>query len=402
MIAKEKLVVAKALVPKDYLRGPVFAARPQKGGRMVQIGERVYEIGGFSPLDTEQVSPALDMRHGRACFTMLSFRSSLDGGDTISFSINEFCHRYAASQGGRYARDVRRIITDLLNCYIRVHHPDGSDSTYRIIERVEITRKPPRRKPKAGAVAQKEIWLDQVRMSPEFHSLLLNIAEIAHIRIDVLNALASPLAQAIYTYIPSRAVHHSSRERAFEITLSTLLPQIGQPVPPTKSQRKQVFTQHARTQAGSIISQLDGAETLSHVLRVELAATTDKKDYKLRVWVEPLAGGLSSAGLRQIGREPGKVLAAWLRGGRPEVEFRERLKQTEPLNEYERGLLQSGQIAVPGNEPFLVMAKALLGEVRFHSLLGEAKGVIAEGQAIGNPTGLLFSRLIEAIGTPAK
>ena len=148
---KSKLPVSKVLVPKDYLRGPVFAARPQKGGRLVQIGERGYEIGGFSPLETEQVCPALDMRHGRACFTMLSFRSSLDGGDTIRFSINEFCHRYAASQGGRYARDVRRIITDLLNCYIRVHLPDGSDSTYRIIERVEITRKPPRRKPKTGA-----------------------------------------------------------------------------------------------------------------------------------------------------------------------------------------------------------------------------------------------------------
>lgn len=394
--------VSKALVPKDYLRGPVFAAKKQSGGRVVVIGERTYEIGGFSPLGTRQICPALDMRHGRAAFTMLRFRS-LDDGDTIRFSINQFCHEYAASQGGRYARDVREILTDLMNCFIRVRMPDGSASSYRILERVKIDERPLRKKPKNPAAQQTEFWLDEVRMSPEFHQLLCDISQVAHIRVDVLNGLSSPIAQAIYTYIPSRAVHHRGRASAFEITLSTLLAQIGQKVPPTPSQRRQVFTQHEGTLAGSVLMQLNGAETLSHVLRVDLERTADGSDWKLLAWVDPLAAGtLASSSARGEERKPGALKKAWLASGRTETEFRERLKRIEPLTDYEHELLRAGQIAAEGSQSFFEMARALLGAVRFGSLLGEAKGVVMEGQNVENPTGLLIARIVEAVGAPVK
>lgn len=399
---REKATVSRALVPKDYLRGPVFAARKQTGGRVVQIGEKTYEIGGFSPLGTRQVCPALDMRHGRAAFTMLGFRR-LEDGETIRFSINAFCHAYAASQGGRYARDVREIITDLMNCFIRVRNPDGSASSYRILERVKIDEKPIRRRPKNGGAQQTEFWMDEVRMSPEFYRLLCDLSQVAHIRVDVLNRIASPIAQAIYTYIPSRAVHHKARESAFEITLSTLLGQIGQSVPPTPSQRKQVFTQHEKTLAGSVMMQLDGAETLSHVLRVALEKTADGSDWKLLAWVDPLkAATLAGASARADERKPGALKKAWLASGRSEADFAERLRRIEPLTDYQRELLTAGRINADGSVAFFEMAKALLGAVRFESLLGEAKGVIAEAQDVENPTGLLIARIVEAVGVPVR
>ena len=251
---------------------------------------------------------------------------------------------------------------------------------------------------------QKEIWLDEVKMSPEFHRLLLDISELAHLRIDVLNRIASPIAQAIYTYLPSRAVHHKSKADAFEITLSTLLKQIGQPVPPAKSQRAQVFMQHATTRAGSIMAQLNGLETLSYVLRVDLTETTDGADYKLLAWVEPrpLAALGQPKAPKEAGRPPRKLMAAWLASGGTDEGFRELMKRQADLTDYERELLTAGRIAVEGSETFFRMAKTLLGEARFDILLGEAKGVILEDQAVSNPTGLLIARLLEAIGNQRK
>lgn len=384
----------KALVPKDYLKGPIFAAQKQTGSRTVEVGGKQYIIGGISPLEDGRYCPALDMRHGRACFTMLSFRTSLDDGDTIRFSINEFCHRYAASQGGKYARAVRQILSDLLNCYFSVKNPDGSESCYRIIERVKVTKRAPRRRPKVAGVepAQMEIWLDEIRMSPEFRALLNDVAQLGHIRIDVLNRIASPIAQALYTYLPSRAVHHKGRGNAWEISLSELLAQVGQPVPATKSERKRVFTQHAQTKAGSILKQLDGLETLAQIMRVELAETSDGTDWKLRAWVDEQVKAVTDG---KAGA--GKLLAAWVASGRTEAAYAEALKHMTGLSPYEQELLEAGRVQIAGNESFLAMVKALIGPDRFHGLLGEAKAVRVEEQSYDNPTGLLFSRLMQAV-----
>lgn len=62
------------LAPKDYFLGPVFAATPQAGAREVTGADRLYVIGGFHPMDNDIHPPALDVRHARAIFSLLSFR----------------------------------------------------------------------------------------------------------------------------------------------------------------------------------------------------------------------------------------------------------------------------------------------------------------------------------------
>ena len=128
---------------------------------------------------------------------------------------------------------------------------------------------------------QQEMWLDRVTLSPEFFGLLKRWEELARICLDVLTSLRSPKAQAIYTYIPSRAVHHTESE-PFSIKLATILEQIGAPVPAAKSKRKQVFTQNKT----SILSQLNGAKIIDGILRTELLETRDGADFKLIFWVE--------------------------------------------------------------------------------------------------------------------
>src|SRR5271157_395958 len=111
---------SRVFAPKDYFLGPVFAATKQDGAREVTIGERRYQIGGFHPLRPELSPPALDVRHARAIFSLLSFRDPYEDTRLIRFSFNEFCRCYAHTNGGRYARAIKNILADLTDSYIRI------------------------------------------------------------------------------------------------------------------------------------------------------------------------------------------------------------------------------------------------------------------------------------------
>ena len=270
------------LAPKDYFLGPVFAATRQTGSRQVTIGERRYEIGGFHPLRRNLNPPALDVRHARAIFTLLSFREPYPQNPTrlILFSLNDFCRRYARSNGGRYSRDIQHILGDLVDAYIRITDLKTNIAhTYRLIERVNFKEKPIRRRDaKLANDFQTEMWFNGCELSPEFYSLLDRIAELQELDLNVFTAIRSPLAQAIYLYIPSRAVHHDE-EKPFEINVARLLEQVSFRIPPQKQRRQQIFTQH-QDEGRSVIQQLDGLKTLTGVFRVRLAETLNGLEWK--------------------------------------------------------------------------------------------------------------------------
>ena len=298
------------LAPKDYFLGPVFAATKQTGPREVTIGERRYQIGGSNAMRRNNQKPALDVRHARAIFALLSFRDPFAESRLIRFSFNEFCQRYARTNGGRYARAISGIVADLIESYISVTDlKTGIGHQYRLIERLDIeSRQPRRRDSKLAKSNQSELWFNGCSLSPEFFGLLGKITELQHLRLDVFTAIRSPLAQAIYLYIPSRA-HHHDEANPFEITVSKLLEQIAAPKPLQKSKRKEIFTKH-QDEGRAIIQQLDGRKTLSGVFRVRLAETCDKSDWKIQAWIEKTE--------KQQARKPSKsiLVATWLDSGR--------------------------------------------------------------------------------------
>ena len=268
----------KVQVPKDYLRGPIFASCKQKVGRTIVIKkcDKIYEIGGFEPIPgTGKPCPALDIRHGRALFTMLTFyKSSVeDEPAKIRFSLKQFCKRYAnvsSSVGGKDIKVIKELLSDLLNCWFRVTHPNGEKICYRILTRVVIRSK---------SRSREELWLDEVELDPEFYKLLTDYTELSGIDLKVLASISSALAQAIYVYIPSRIVYRTEENR-FEIGLINLLREVGHTVPSHKSLRKQLFTQNKKC----VIDQLDGLPFMRGILRVNLAETKDCDDYKLLFW----------------------------------------------------------------------------------------------------------------------
>ena len=201
----------------------------------------------------------------------------------------------------------------------------------------------------------------------------------------MFNSITSPLAQAIYLYIPSRAHHHHTEAKPFEITLTNLLQQVSATVPKHPSRRKELFTKNSKP----IIEQLNGLETLTGVFRVKLAETNDKSDWKLQAWLE------ARAEKPQAGKADSKLLAAYLKSGRSRQQFNLALANIRPLSDYETDLLTKAEVVIDGNRTFFEQVKALLKDARFVTLLGEAKCDQLEGRkAIKTPTARLIYRIM--------
>jgi hypothetical protein len=379
----------RVIIPRDYSLGPVFAAIRQSGAREVTINERRYQIGGFHPMRPELHPPALDVRHARALFALLSFRRPDVDSPVISFSFNELCRKYAHSNGGRYSREIRNIVADLIDSYIRITElASGSIHEYRLIERIDIEKRYPRRRDSLAARSrQREIFFHGCTLSPEFYAILNRVTELQHLILDVFTSIRSPLAQSIYLYIPSRA-HHHTEDDPFEISISKLLEQVSFPIPNQKNRRRQLFTQNRK----SIIQQLDGLETLKGIFRVRLAETSDGTDWKLQTWVEKHSRKL------QRDEKNSKLMTIFLASGRTQEELDYRLDNMESLTDYEIGLLQTAEINVEKDRRFLELAKALVGPVRFVGIVGECKADTLEGRkATKNPTARLIWRIKEAL-----
>lgn len=363
------------VVPKDFVIAPIFASKPQQGGREVIVNNKKYLIGGFKPISEDRPAcPALDIRHGRALFTILSFVNAYEDNGFVRFSINEFCKRFAASNGGRYSRDIKAILSDLERCWFRVSYDNGDSESYRILKNVSVHIKAPRRKPLANKLTQEEIWFDEVELHPKFFNLLKDYMSIAQIHLKTLTSIRSPLAQAIYAYIPSRAIYYE-QHKPFEITLRKLLEQVGHTVAEAKSVRKKLFIQNNNP----VIEQLDDIEVISGKLRVNLCETLDGNDYKLQFWVEKS----EHKEIIEIQDKPSVLKQIWLESGRPLQDFLKKIKHPLPsFNDYQLELFKKGNITLKGSEVFFKQALALLGQAKFNELLSEAKADVLEGRIV--------------------
>jgi len=376
------------LAPREFITKPFFPARKQDEPRVIEYQGATWTIGAARLDRPHEEHPPFDMRHGRVCFALLTFRDRLKNDKQINFSINELAHRVARSNGGRYTRDLLGILYDLHETWVRIDHPDQSFDKFHPIESIRIHGKPVRRRDAlAAANHQHELWLDFVHLNPTFFGLVRHYKTLARIRFDVLTSLTSDTAQAIYCFLPSRAVHREA-DNPFEIRLDTLMEQIGLPVPAHRSVRRKVFTQNKHP----IIDQLNGAETMAGTLRVDLAETNDRTDFKLRVWVDK-----PTVDLKPPTTPQSSLLNLWLATGRSRREFDQRVRNAAALTDHQVYLIQRARATYRGNERFFEMVAALLGQGPFQMILSEAKGDALEGNPGRNPTGRLIWRLMAAI-----
>ncbi|MFZ2656653.1 MAG: hypothetical protein WAX69_17095 [Victivallales bacterium] len=337
-----------ALVPRDFLTAPLFAAVPQEGPRRIQLSDKIWEIGVGNPFDpSARQLPALDIRQGRLLFCILYLmrRKTLNIREPVPFSLNELALLYSGRHNGRAVNDVKRLINDLRETWHKITFPDGTERFFTILGTIGLERK------------RNSNWLRDVSINPDFHNLILVIEKQMHIRLDVLNGIKSNLARAVYTYLPSRSVKRTERN-PFIISCAKLLEQAGCNPPGYVSRQKQLFTQNRN----SILSQLDGVEVLFGKLRIKM----NKRGYLLS-WVEKECLDRNKSFHR-----------AWIGSGRLEEEFFKRTRFLPQLDDYEEACLNSSSVDIQKNRNCFRKAKALLGEGRFDILCAEEKNYALE------------------------
>jgi hypothetical protein len=298
----------------------------------------------------------------------------------------------------------------LRDYWIGVELESGEKRMFPALSRIEITarnvrsKKPEKQRTLAlddWAVVKREqgkdtsgthVQLDNVALAPEFVELLMDWTQLMHVRLDVLRSLTSDLAQAIYLYIPSRAVHHT-KEDPWKITLSALFEQLDLPVPPSKSVRKKILTQHKK----SVLRQLNDVPVLKGFLKVGLRLNNDKTDWLFLAWVE------TSDKLPDLRNSDSALVDAWRRSGRPETELAKVLRTALPdLPDDTRHLAEIARVDLEKIERFLRLCILLLGKNKLLRMLAELKVEVIEGRGPQNPTGTLIWRLLNEISQPVR
>ena len=397
-----------SLVPRDWLNGPVFSPKKQVAIREVAVNKNIWRMGIPNPL-TNEPSAQIDMTHVRVLLGVLSFWK---GDNPMSMSIRELAKRASGSfgAGGAYFKLLRQKLGDLRDYWIGVELESGEKRMFPALSRIEITarnvrsKKPEKQQTLAlddWAVVKKQqgkdtsgthVQLDNVALAPEFVELLMDWTQLMHVRLDVMRSLTSDLAQAIYLYIPSRAVHHT-KEDPWKIGLTALFEQLDLPIPPSKSVRKKIVTQHKK----SVLRQLNDVPVLKGFLKVSLRLNKDKTDWLFLAWVE------TSDELPDLRTSDSALVDAWRRSGRPETELAKLLRTTLPdLPDDARDLAKIASVDVEKVERFLRICILLLGKNRLFRKLAELKVEVIEGRGPDNPTGTLIWRLLTEISQPVR
>jgi len=395
-----------SLVPRDWLNGPVFSPKKQVAIREVAVNKNIWRMGIPNPL-TSEPSAQIDMTHVRVLLGVLSFWK---GENPMSMSIRELARRASGSFGGAYFKLLRQKLGDLRDYWIGVELESGEKRMFPALSRIEITarnvrsKKPEKQQTLAlddWAVVKREqgkdtsgthVQLDNVALAPEFVELLMDWTQLMHVRLDVMRSLTSDLAQAIYLYIPSRAVHHT-KEDPWKITLSALFEQLDMPVPPSKSVRKKILTQHKK----SVLRQLNDVPVLKGFLKVGLRLNKDKTDWLFLAWVE------TSDKLPDFRSSDSALVDAWRKSGRPETELAKVLRTVLPdLPDDTRHLAEIARVDLEKIERFLRICILLLGKNKLLRMLAELKVEVIEGRGPHNPTGTLIWRLLNEIEQPVR
>jgi Replication initiator protein A len=387
--------------PKLFFIAPFFPGVANKMQHEVEHGDRIYRIGGVHPFPRPEIPlpRALDIRHCRALFVLLSFRNENGNqGRIISFSMYEFSRRFASSVGGAYHRHLKQLLGDLADTWIQITEKSTGKVFYaRLLDKMDVCQTPIRRSDAPDAVnGQMTLRIQAAVVSDWFYEMLSCIIELMWLKLDVFTSIRSPNAQSLYMFLPSRAVG-KTEQNPWEINLTKLLGQIGYDhVPTSRSKRIQLFTQNKN----SVISQINGIPISKGALRAALRIPQDrKKDAFLQVWQElPKDGGNTI-------NPNSKVYQAWtLNGGTP-AEFSRRLKLQRPITEdYALSLLRAAGVNLAKDHVFLRQVRALIGDSEFLSCLAETKGSgIEPGFTVKKSLGALMGgRLMNAVKLAAR
>lgn len=363
----------------------------------LEIEGAVWEVGSPDP-GTRRPSPRFTFAHCRMIALLMSAGLGVHGG-SIPFSRADIVKLVRQSGKDPCTREklaCERVLSDLRNTWICRTVVDGDDIDRRhftILETFVVEEKL-KRDVDGEIKLVRRVWKG-IRFTPEFHAFLRFAGDAKQtFGVDVASLLSirSELAAKIYCVIAGPASHRDGRN-PFRIDLSTLCARIGRDSR-QRSKRREDFIRND----GAVLKAVDGQAVRGGTLRVELAENAAGTDDQLRAWSVKSA----EASAAKPALSPSKFKRAFLEGGRSETDFNLVLSRGVPLSDYDLERLSEARVSIETVKQALTLAKALLPEGVWDGLVSEIKGDVREaalnpGRSVDNPTGLLLSRLLDAV-----
>ena len=317
----------------------------------------------------------LTLREARLLAGLLTFRSHW--GDTFELPRLELrpLNRVLKTgdnpgdtAGGQRIAALRDDLENLEGYWIRTHRPWLTDGPHSVSEKlIQFKKNTSYKDGKPHSIENVSAeWIESFAMNSNFLKVINQDGRA--VRLDVLNSFQSEMLQLWYLVIPALASHPNiSASNPWERTLRNLFHVAGVSF---KSWGAKDFR---LARGGKLaVEQLDGAATLNGRLRVKLALTSDRDDWKLQAWIE-------KPPKQRVPYNPdGFLYTYWMAAGKTQQEFEERLRRIASLSSYDIELLEIARYPYrrAGDAMFLKQAKALLGEHRFTFALSRAKDSI--------------------------
>ena len=348
----------------------IFLPTPRPEERTVLFGKCQW-TQGYSPENaTLPLVKSFGVSHGRVIFGLFKFfqDNGLTKQTPINVGFSGLTKILHFGEGGQNKKEVQRLLFDLASVWNKAVYPDGTTEEFKVLDFTTTQTKSGEKK------------LKTVCFSDGFITMLEKFDEnsIFTLLYSVLCEMSSNVAQAIYLQFTAKVVRETTdpftENAPWKKNISDLLHELKQAVPKYKSDRARVFTR-AQGKNGSVIDQLDGVpiQQANIILHAKLEENTAKKDYNLCLWCEKIKTKAPTE------RGVSAMEGWWLQSGRSEEEYRQRLKESRPLNGKILEDLDAIGYPVKENRRFLEVANKLLHPGELEELVADCKmRVLAE------------------------
>lgn len=371
-----KTAVKYVHLPQNWVTAPLFPPLPQDEPYTITFldGKYSWTTGCKNTLayTREYDSPYLrgfDIRHYDliAAFISEYRRGHIDKSGKLYVSYKGLLTLIGRTNGTSQIKTISLLLDDLWNTNILWEdHEKNTAVLFRALSKIET-------KTEDG-----KNTLVSVQLDPNFITFIDQIEKFISVRLDVKVKLPSPVAQAIYTYIPSRAIYSTSEKTPWKITLTALMKELRLPEEKYKSKRKEFFTQNKI----SIMQQLDGQPVRSgDLFRCKLEENTKKTDYYFCCWTQK----------NEKKTQKSRLLQCWIDAGRDVKDFYRLIDNKKPLTRKTIEDLKIMGLDPVKDKAYFEAAKAIfayLGDPDFEGFIADIKCRYDEG-SVRDPKGLI-------------
>ena len=384
---KKQSSVRFAQLPRSWVTAPLFPPLPQAEPYSITFldGKYRWTTGCKNTLTytREYDSPYLrgfDIRHYDliAAFISEYRRGHIDKTGKLFVSYKGILALIGRNSGTSPIKSVSLLLDDLWNTNILWEDNEKQTAVlFRTLSKIETKKE------------NGNNTLVSIQLDPNFITFIDQIEKFISVRLDVKVKLPSPIAQAIYTYIPSRAIYSTEKE-PWRISLAILMRELRLPEEKYKSAREKIFTQNKT----SIMKQLDGVQLRSgDLFRCKLEEKKDKTDFYFCCWVQKIEKKVKNSALLQC----------WKDAGRDVKVFYKLIDECKPLTRKTVEDLKDMELDPVKDKAYYEAAKAIfsyLGDPDFEGYIADIHARYEEG-SIHKPWAVIAYNIRQKINPQA-